>query len=287
MSARAIANIIQTTRSSVNSLLYAHPEDFIKDDSYVPLWRLAEDSYSDFEETDPIMLKLQNRTESKEFTQEYFDSLADWKYGEAFIGKYQYKTKSGNIIECDSKSEIKLLEYLENNKLVKDIGGQMLNIKYDSAFRTDLDYFPDIVALTRDNRIAVFEVKPATAMDNHKNMEKYQSLSLYCQKYGFMYAMIDPECNFSTFEEIRDMSVCSDLLNMFEEWNEEPNTKTRSYKSFDNDDVEEWYEMYGTGYTKKDFALQVHSLIMYYEWYNFYTHGFMAYANKKYVYKHR
>ena len=74
MSARAIANIIQTTRSSVNSLLYAHPEDFIKDDSYVPLWRLAEDSYSDFEETDPIMLKLQNRTESKEFTQEYFDS---------------------------------------------------------------------------------------------------------------------------------------------------------------------------------------------------------------------
>lgn len=271
---RDITRFTSFSRKEVKNYLYEHEDEFEKNGSFIPLWKMK--SISPI--TDTLMAKLQNREDALSFSQEDFDELADWEYGTAFVGEYKYETQKGNIIECDSKSEIMLLAYLEENGLVNDIGGQMLEISYESAFRAGLSYFPDIVALTRDNHIAVFEVKAATAMDNHSNMEKYRALAEYCKERGYMYVMIDPAADFISFEEIRDMDVCSELLEMFVEWQEKPDSPRRPYKSFDNDDVNDWYERFGDGYTKKEFYLQVHSLIMYYEWFNVYKHGFKAYS---------
>lgn len=274
MSAREIAKALGTLKGTVNKCLYDHPDLFQKDNSYIPLWTVTSPKKAD----DPIMLKLQNWSNVKLFSKDDFNALADWDYGSAFIGKYQYITDSGNIIECDSKSEVLLLQYLEENNLVQDVGGQVLKIQYNSAFRCDLDYYPDIVALTKDGHIAVFEVKPVTAMSNHKNMEKYESLAAFCKQKGYLYTMIDPAENFLTYEEICEMQVCSEFLDFFLEWQSEPDTERVPFKYFTDEDVNFWYSLFGEGYTKKEFSLQVHSLIMYYNWYNVYHHGFMAYS---------
>ena len=279
ISARDIANKIGSTRGSVNSYLYAHTDEFEKDDSYVPLWTIRSTTYCEnLLELDPVILKLQNREGARIFSQKDFDNLADWKNGKAYIGDYQYKTESGRTIKCDSKSEIALLEYLEENGLVQDIGGQALQIRYDTAFRTGCSYKLDIVAFLHDGHIAVFEVKPTSAMDNHTNIEKYRSLAKYCEEQGFMYVMIDPAARFMSFEELRDMAVCTERLVIFEKINDKPHTSKEPYKYFDDLDVEEWYQKYGSGWSKEQFKLHVHSLIIYYDWYNVSKHGFRAYS---------
>ncbi len=279
MSARDIANKIGSTRGCVNSYLYAHTDEFEKDASYVPLWTIrGTNYYKNAMELDPVILKLQNREGARIFSQKDFDNLADWENGKAYIGDYPYKTESGKTINCDSSSEVLLLEYLEENGLVQDVGGQALNIRYDTAFRTGCSYKPDIVAFLRDGHIAVFEVKPTSAMDNHKNIEKYRSLAKYCEEQGFLYGMIDPAAGFTTFEELRDMPVCTELLVMFEELNDKPHTSKKPYKYFDDTDVEEWYQKYGSGWSKEQFKLHVHSLIIYYDWYSVSKHGFRVYS---------
>lgn len=279
MSARDIANEIGSVRGSVNSYLYAHTDEFEKDDSYVPLWNIRRATYCETVSVlDPVMLKLQNREGARIFSQEDFYNLADWENGIANVGGYQYKTENRNIIKCDSKSEMMLLEYLEENGLVQDIGGQALQIRYDTEFRTGCSYQPDIVAFLSDGHIAVFEVKPTSAMGNHKNIEKYRSLKKYCEEQGLMYVMIDPMSEFMSFEELRDMAVCTELLAMFEELNNRPHTSKEPYKYFDDSDVEEWYQKYGAGWSKKEFRLHVHSLIIYYDWFNVSQYGFRAFS---------
>lgn len=279
MSARELASEIGISKSTVNSYLYNHTDEFEKDDSHVPIWTIkGSTSNTPVTESDPVLLKLQNREGAKMFSQKDFDNLADWEYGEAYIGKYQYETATGNIIECDSNSEVLLLEYLEENDLVKCVGGQMLKVPFDTAFRTDRDYHPDIVALTWDNHIAVFEVKAATAMDKHTNMEKYRGLAEYCEKNGYMYVMIDPAADFTSYEELRDMEVCTPLFEMFKEFHNKPHTSRKPYKHFDKSDVEKWYKKFGTGLTLPEFQLQVHSLVIYYEWYNLYRNDFQVFS---------
>lgn len=278
MTAKEIAKALGCSSSAVNRFIY-YCDEFEKDDSSAPVWTIKGSlSHTTVTESDPVLLKLQNREGAKAFTQKDFDNLANWEYGEAYIGKHQYETATGNIIECDSKSEVLLLEYLEENNLVKCVGGQMLKVSYDTAFRTDRDYYPDIVALTWDNHIAVFEVKSATAMDNHTNMEKYRGLAEYCEKHGYMYVMIDPASDYQSFEELRDMEVSTPLLEMFEELNDKPHTSRKPYKHFEKSDVEKWYERFGAGWTWPEFQLQVHSLIIYYEWYNFYKNDFQVFS---------
>lgn len=271
--AKEIARSIGASRYLVNSTLYSRLDMFCKDNSYVPVWRIK----SNYIETNSVMLKLQNRQNAKLFAEKEFDSITANKYKSSFWGSYQYRTKAGNIIECDSKGERALLEYLEQNDLVKKISNRVPKILYDSAFRSSLDYFPDVMVLTRDNHIAIIEVKPAAAMSYHKNMEKYWALAKYCEDHGYMYAMLDPTEGYITYEEIREMPVCTDLLNLFQIYNEFPLEDNEQFRVLDDKTIQSWYDSIGSGYTKKDFYLQVHSLIIYYEWYNVYKHGFLAY----------
>ena len=270
MPAKEIAICIGKSRSEVNSYLYSHLERFEKDSSYVPNWHISNAAM----ESDPVMLKLQNRANAKEFSLSEFETVADWDDSSGFIGAIQYVTRNGRVIDCDSQSEYLLLSYLEENELVKDIGGQALQVTYESAFVTGKRYQPDIVVLTHDNHIAIFEVKAASAMSNHMNMEKYDALAEFCKGHGYMYVMLDPKENFVTFEDVRDMDVQEDLLEMFEVWMDEPEPVL---KSFDESDVDLWYKTYGQGVTRKTFNLQVHSLIIFYRWYNLFKHGFRVY----------
>ncbi len=269
-------------RHEINRYLYAHQDEYKRDDNY--RWTIKEtvaNLKKSVEETDVVLSKLNNRENAKVFTLDEFQQIADWQYGQTHSdseAKFIYETRCGNQIECDSKAELSMLEYLEENDLIVACGGQSLFIEYDSAFRSGISYYPDIVVLTKDNHVAIIEVKAATAMDYHITMDKYKELSRFCEEKGYEYMMVDPDNGFITFEEVRDMDVDSDFFDYFEEWKNEPTAGRNPYKFFDKETVDEWYECYGNAYSKKEFQLQVHSLVMYYEWFNVFKNGFKVYS---------
>lgn len=263
--------------SVINSYLYSHQDLYKKDNSKLPVWRCVDTSTQKVN-ISPFYKKFENLSNAKTFSQSFFNSLADWSIGTAFNGRYSYKTKSGNYIFCDSKSEVKMLEHLECNNLVLDLGGQMLEIKYNSPFREKITYFPDIIALTNDRKIAIIEVKPVTAMSYHKNIEKYRALGEYCKKNGFIYVMIDPDENFMTFEELKNIEACACIEYMFYLYREDLKEKKTMVVQFDDSDVNGWYDICGEECTKSDFKKQVHSMIIQHEWYNVFKNGFMVYS---------
>ena len=268
--AKDIAISLKVNRKTVNSVIYAHRDCYQQDLNYK--WYLS--SYPQY--VDKVLKKLNNVSNAKLFSEEEFEKLADWSNsiahsGNTNVGKYTFS--NGDFVSCDSKYEKKLLSYLDKNKLVIRCGGQALCIKYSSSFAKEKDYYPDIVALTRKHHIAIIEIKPSIAMSNHLNMDKYKALSNYCKEHGYEYMMIDPEDGYITYDELLDMPVLPELASVFE--NPKPNPK--GYVYFENQTVDEWYEKYGAGFTKKEFKLQVHSLIIFYHWYNLYDKGFKVF----------
>lgn len=216
--------------------------------------------------------KFQNYDNAKVFDLEYFNSLSDWNYcsSKSGIKSMEYKTKNGNTIECDSQLEIKMLEYLEENNFVQAIGGQSFAIEYSTPYTDSRLYYPDIVALTNKGYIAIIEVKPATAMSYNINILKYLTLAEECHKKGYICTMIDPDREFITIDELHDMPVNEDLIELFEEIR-----KLKDCPIYEKEDVDEWWEDLKDCYdTKKEFELEVHSLIIYYEMYNKYKNGF-------------
>ena len=274
LKAIVIAKKLGVSRYSVNSFLYKNLDKYQKDKYY--RWIIKPSKV-----LDPVLSKLNNKENAKPFSLSEFEKIASWQHGKTHTKNApvkQYKTHSGAVIDCDSKSELKMLSYLEENDLVLRLGGQSLRIDYETPFTKHSEYYPDIVALTKDNHIAVIEVKPATAMDYHKNMEKYHALEVYCLERGYMYMMIDPDEGYITYEELREMPVSEGLFAEFSKLDEMPDTDDEPYKYFDQTLVNVWYELYGNGYTKKDFYLEVHSLIMFYGWHNLFTHGFKVFS---------
>ena len=125
MSAKDIARKLNCSTSDVNRFIY-YCDEFEKDDSYVPLWsiKISREKRKALQ-SDPVMLKLQNREGAKKFTKKDFDELADWDESDAYIDKEDYITNGGKIIECDSPEEVMLLEYLEKMDWLKKSGDKL------------------------------------------------------------------------------------------------------------------------------------------------------------------
>ncbi len=227
-----------------------------------------------------VLSKLQNRDNARRFSQNYFDNLAEWIDGDSPSGNPVdiHITERGHIIACDSADEIAFLNYLKENHVVKDVRGQSLKIPYENAFGNVKMYSPDIAVLTNENQIAIFEVKSLTAMSYHSNMEKYRGLEAYCKEKGFMYAMIAPATNYMSYEELKYKELRSDqaLEDLFETCSgiDSPYEST----PFKYEDVKLWYQKYGNGLSMNEFKIEVHSLILFYEWYNCYKNGFCVYS---------
>ena len=274
MKGRDIAKHLGYDKSEVNSCLYSNKDLFWQDDSYT--WYLKEGKYKKKDEEhdeydDEVLSKLNNSEDAEYFTLEEFNELADWSEcispGDVNSNLY-YETQLGNVIECDSKNELILWEYLEDNDLIISGGGQQIPIEYKTRRGSEKNYYPDMVILTKHHHIAIIEVKPVNDMDYHINIAKYKALKQYCEERGYEYMMVDPENDFISFEELLDYPVIDDIIRIFED-----NDGADSFY-FNQEDVSEWYKLYGIGYTKKEFELMVHSCVAYYDWFNQSKHGF-------------
>lgn len=232
------------------------------------------------EENHWFLSRFENRSGAQIFTPDEFNALADWKHGITPSGKRvaRFKTKSGNEIECDSESEVKLLKYMERSGIFAGTGGQSLVIPYDSAFRYNLNYSPDIAAITNGGHIVIIEVKPLIAMSCHMNIEKYQGLREYCESKGFMYAMLDPDSEYMTFEEFRKTVVPDDVRKMFVPLEKRAAVGNKAYFHFNKEIIDEWYKQLRRDYERKEFELLIHALIIQKGWFNTFDRGFNVYS---------
>ena len=226
-----------------------------------------------------FLSKFKNKDATKRCSSDDFNNLADWSCGKSPSGKpiKKIKTKCGNIIECDSNSEIRILEYLERSGVVSAIGGQALTIDYPTYFTSHNKYSPDIVILTNDNRIGIIEVKPAIAMSYHLNIEKYNALQKYCEENGFMFMMVDPDSDYITFEELKNKSVPDSIKKIFAPIEEAVSIGTIDLFHFDKKDVDRWYKPFKNDFERSVFDLLLHSHIIQKGWFNTFDRGFNFY----------
>ena len=226
-----------------------------------------------------FLSKFQNKDAAKRCSSDDFNNLADWSCGKSPSNKpiKKIKTKCGNIIECDSSSEIRMLEYLERSEVVSAVGGQALTIDYPTCFTAHNKYSPDIVILTTDNRIGIIEVKSTKAMSYHLNIEKYNALQKYCEENGFMFMMVDPDSDYMTFEELKNKSVPDSIKKIFAPMEEAISIGTIDIFHFDNKDVDRWYKQVRNDYKRSDFELLLRSLIIQKGWFNKFDRCFNFY----------
>ena len=115
-------------------------------------------------------------------------------------------------VEFESKPEKLFLEYLDQNKAVKDIKTQSLLIWYGTTKRPR-KYYPDFVLHTHDNKIIIVEIKAITEMSHHTNMKKYMVLKKYCEEHGYGYGMIGYEGKFFSYESIEQRPISQKFIN--------------------------------------------------------------------------
>lgn len=283
LKAREIAAKLGVTRYAVNQFLYYDQTEFVVTSAYTWVKKGGTTTASK-PAIDPVLAKLNNRTKAKVFSLAHFNALANWKVCKSHREKIAgtYKTKTGNLIDCDSKPELMLLEYLEKNNLVKAIGGQNLAVPYDSAFKSDKNYYVDFVVLKNDGHIALIEVKSIKAMSYHTNIEKYRGLKAYCEARGYEYMMIAPDHNYMTFDELANLKIPADL-----------SRRVMSYVSdligeegeilLEQVDVPVLYQdFYNKFSTQAEFELYLHALVIQKGWYNKFKNGFMVYEKPIY-----
>ena len=99
--------------------------------------------------------------------------------------------------QCESYLEQHILHKFLVNNTFKDIKTQSLKIPFKDGF-----YYPDFQCLTHDNCFVIIEIKPVFNMCEYVNIEKFEALKMYCEKYGFGYLIVDERGN--SFESINE-----------------------------------------------------------------------------------
>ena len=100
--------------------------------------------------------------------------------------------KDGYVYLCGSKDERTFLRKIADS--CKCIRGQCLPISYRFESKTH-KYFPDLIILTKTNKIIIIEIKQISEMVSKLNRRKYNALRAYCNRHGYLYMMCDRKFN--------------------------------------------------------------------------------------------
>ncbi|MBR0414130.1 MAG: hypothetical protein IJI67_03555 [Clostridia bacterium] len=220
-----------------------------------------------------LLDKCENRKGLKNYSLEYFQRLSDWSHccghAEKRIGTY--RTKSGNAFDYDSKTELKILKYLDRTDFVIAIGGQNFLIPYSTDFADNKKYYPDIVIYTSTHHIIFIEVKSIANMSYHLNLSKYEALKRFCKQKGYGYTMVDPDSNYTTIEELKNEPKSFLLQNIIAE------NFFYSKLKFNKQDVDEWYTRYrlqSLFENREQYYNAIRAIIIRNNWYNRKEFGF-------------
>jgi hypothetical protein len=88
--------------------------------------------------------------------------------------------------------------------------------------------------------------------------------------------MVDPDENYMTFEDMKNLEVPIEVTKKVMK-HVKPNLGKVDKCILDQKDVTNLYKEFKDVYTKKQFKLYIHALIIKKGWYNKFEHGFMVF----------
>lgn len=167
--------------------------------------------YTEQKNSDGISAYLMNSENARTVSDEEFYTLADWDNIPSkpdSITSIPIKMNDDYTYMADSKEEEAFVKRIKNKRYYKDLRGQSFFIEYKVKNRVK-KYFPDIVLLTPDNKIAIIEIKQLEMMSNKKVICKYLALKEFAEANGYMYAMLDQK--FKSFEYMKQYNFSKNI----------------------------------------------------------------------------
>ena len=147
---------------------------------------------------------FENLQGAKRFTEKDLESLTDWDVVPEELEDNKTHASlmiDGHKVHFGSLAELNTYLRLKEQGLIQSFRGQHLMIHYASYLSEDKKYYPDFVFLTPEGYIAIVESKPIHLMSYFIVEAKYHFLKRFCEKHGFIYAMMDE--NMVTIEQVR------------------------------------------------------------------------------------
>ena len=179
---------------------------------------LTIDKIKDIEE-EPIDVKykyFENVKHAKTFTLKDLESLTDWNiYPEQTLKTkiYLKETIEERRVPFHSQPEYETYRRLKELGVVKCFRTQSFSIPYATYHKKIRLYFPDFIFLTPEGYIAIVESKPTTLMSTFMVRCKYEALKDYCEKHGFIYAMMDEQLQtFSSIQRMKEDNAITDYV---------------------------------------------------------------------------
>jgi hypothetical protein len=172
-----------------------------------------------FKDPIPSMYAVfENIENAKKFTVEDLESLTDWNVNpeQTKVTKvYHQEVIEGRLVSFHSKPEYRTYSQLKDLGVITSFRSQSLMIPYATYRKTIHRYFPDFIFLTPDGYIAIVESKPTPLMSTFMVRAKYEALKDYCEKHGFIYAMMDEQLQ--TFSAIHSFKEENEITRFMEE----------------------------------------------------------------------
>jgi hypothetical protein len=160
---------------------------------------------------------FENLKYAKKFSIEDLEALTDWNLypGKTKATKvYHQEVIEGRSVVFHSKPECQTYLNLNELGLIQHFRSQAFSIPYTTYKKKIRLYFPDFVFLTPEGYLAIVESKPTPLMSTFMVRCKYEALKNYCEKHGFIYAMMDEQLQ--TFSSIHAMKEDNEITRYVE-----------------------------------------------------------------------
>ena len=144
--------------------------------------------------------RLSNTFTRERFDEAYLRNMANWKSRVLDDTDLTQQVDETYVYKGDSKSEMRILNYLLKYDCVKLLRGQDYAIQYENK-----NYYPDFVYLNHMNQLVVLEVKGKGDFSTEKNLKKYFALVKHCTEKGYVFGMVD--ANFNTLNSLLEVPV--------------------------------------------------------------------------------
>lgn len=157
-----------------------------------------------------------------------------------------------SIYQCESLLESKILEKFLKYKTFKKIKTHSLAIPHNNKV-----FYPDFQCLTYDNHLVIIDFKPILKMCEYSNIEKFNSLKEYCQKYGFGYLIIDDRNNSYESINLENEEFSKQVMNEIDKNNKIPYPVYKSIYVNTNANVKQLLSLIKNNHLKLSFPFSL------------------------------
>lgn len=102
------------------------------------------------------------------------------------------ESTKGGTVRYRSSWEKGFVEHLDSDPSVLEFRYEWVRIPYVSNSRTGKvrNYMPDFIVTYSDGRVVVYEIKPASRVDQPRNVKKFEAARKWCDENGSTFEVV-------------------------------------------------------------------------------------------------